>query len=241
MIALIFSGRIKSFEKCYSQFKKNILEPLKNHEIHSFLSHNSKNELSNIDDFKEKYNVKAFENCELDLAPYKSVLPLHRFFTSSYGTLYLHYHKLRAFNLMTTYAKEKNIKYDFIIHLRADVFYESPLAVHGNFDDNTLYIPSQNDNAGLNDQFALGNYKSMKYYCSLFNHIMNLCANTKVGYHSETYNLFYLLKCNIVRFTLKTSLSPDRYDKINTITNVANDKVSVNIKSPLQQPFVNGK
>lgn len=208
-VAILFGGRITSFEKCFENFKKNILDSLSNYEIHSFLSHNSNNTLKHLDTFINDYNVKLHENCKIDLDEFRKTVQLHRVYWSNYETIYLHFHKYRAFSLMENYSKSNNIKYDIVIFLRADQLFETPLPIL-TITDNTIYIPMDNDHCGLNDQFAIGNFQSMKFYCNLFNEIQNIFNHTKIGYHTETYVLLYLKNMNIVRFHLQSTLHPDR-------------------------------
>ena len=59
-IALLFSGRIKAWQECYVNFKKNILDVNSEHLIHSFLCHNAENTLCEIEIFCELYNIKKY-------------------------------------------------------------------------------------------------------------------------------------------------------------------------------------
>jgi hypothetical protein len=92
--------------------------------------------------------------------------------------------------------------YDFYVRIRPDMKFNGTL----NFADyepkeNTVYIPKGMDYRGINDQFAFGDYDSMRKYFSVYLNCEELFAEGHL-FNSEVYHLANLNKLgvNIVRF-----------------------------------------
>lgn len=212
-IALLFAGRIKTFEHCYETFKKYISEPLKEHDIDSFLSHNVINKSDDIETFSKLYNVKSYEETDMnDTSYYEKHVKLHSSKGSSYISFTMHYNIHNSFSIMEKYSIANNIKYDLVIYMRADQHFESPLLLPSTIEDNTVYIPDIYDYTGLNDQFAYGNFEAMKKYCSLYLNIEKYYKELHVGFHTETYVELNVQqqKLNLVRFNLQYLLHSGR-------------------------------
>lgn len=63
-IAILFLGRIKSYEDCFESYKTFILNKLleNDNKVDTFLYHNSGNINDNVNDFCKIYNVVSFIN-----------------------------------------------------------------------------------------------------------------------------------------------------------------------------------
>lgn len=210
-IAMLFVGRIKSYEECYENFKKNILDPLAGNEIHGFLIHNKSNKIKNIYDFIDKYNIVYFENVLHDLESFKYI-EVNKKICGNLNSVNMYYYMYLGNNAIKEYANKHNILYDIIIYLRADQIYNNSLVLPPVILDNTIYVPYGYDYYGLNDQFAFGNVNSMTKYLNLYNYIKIIYDTTHIGFHTETYLLIHMqaLNINIVRFDLKYFLNPNR-------------------------------
>jgi hypothetical protein len=91
--------------------------------------------------------------------------------------------------------------YDFYVHIRPDMKFNGPLR----FSDyeakpNTIYIPKGNDYRGINDQFAFGDYDTMRKYFSVYLNAWPLHLEGNL-FNSEVFHLANLNKygVNIVR------------------------------------------
>ncbi len=91
--------------------------------------------------------------------------------------------------------------YDLYVRIRPDMKFNGPL----NFSEyepkpNTIYIPKGNDYRGINDQFAFGDYDTMRKYFSVYLNCEEV-FNAGHLFNSEVYHLANLQKygINIVR------------------------------------------
>lgn len=91
--------------------------------------------------------------------------------------------------------------YDFYVRIRPDMKFNGPL----NFSEyepkpNTVYIPKGMDYRGINDQFAFGDYDSMRKYFSVYLNVTDLW-NEGTIFNSEAMHLANLnqLGVNIIR------------------------------------------
>ncbi len=99
-----------------------------------------------------------------------------------------------------------NFKYDIVIRNRFDL--QILEQINLKLPINSIYIPIGWDNMdGYNDLFAYGDSKSMDYYCSLYDNLINY-LNMGVPIHPEYILKFHLNKgnSNIYRFPLKLKL-----------------------------------
>jgi len=84
--------------------------------------------------------------------------------------------------------------YDFYVRVRPDMKFNGPL----NFNDyepkpNTIYIPKGHDYRGLNDQFAFGDYDTMRKYYSVYLNASDLWNEGNL-FNSEVFHLANLKK-----------------------------------------------
>lgn len=210
-IAMYFSGRINGYENCY----KKLLEFKNANDVVFFCS-------LNYDALNEYH--KAFMQ-ELGISDsqlhYEAVsCPdwIHSF--SSYGRnvqreyMYSHfYNNHKCFQLIEEYEKEHNIQFDCIVKYRADIESDTVFEVKSVLDDNTVYVPSEYDHSGLNDQIAYGKRDVMRIYSSLINNIQQFCTNDDTPYHPETLvlkNMEYH-SIRIERFPFEYTLNINRY------------------------------
>jgi hypothetical protein len=184
-VAILFAGRIKAYEHSAKNFKD--LQNKYNATV--FCSMNKKIKSEYIKKFANLFNVKDEQlNLEPTVTPdWVKQLPKNKETSSEnfYSTLY---HKRKAFEMLTEYQKNHNMKFDCIIFMRADMdlTFTPPLNI-SLVKHNTLYIPEPiYDWSGLNDQMAYGDYETMKKYCELIDHIEKLCKEQGLLFHPET-------------------------------------------------------
>lgn len=203
-IALLFAGRIYTFEDCFPAIKQKLLDEIKQKipvaTIDGFLSHNSANTKDNIESFCELYNIKSVESiavydiCEKII---QNMPPVNRAVGSN-KPIYMYYNWKRAYELMKEYEKENGINYDVVIYLRADMVIDSPIIFDFDLQDNTVYIPEGNDWCnGLNDQMAIGKNTTMKTYCSIIDNIDAIYQKYGSLFHTETYVKQHMAMHNI--------------------------------------------
>ena len=123
-----------------------------------------------------------------------------------------HTNKYRVFCLCETYASDNNVRYDIFISLRVDTVFNDKL-IYDKIEENTVYIPEGNDYHGLNDQFAYGDFLSMKIYSLL---VMNAYMLIKLGFsdiHPEMLLYSHMVHSNVKvkRIQLKYELDKSRY------------------------------
>jgi hypothetical protein len=77
---------------------------------------------------------------------------------------------------------------------------------------NTIYIPTNNDHGGINDQIAFGDHDTMTIYSTIHDRITYYCKEEDTPYHPETLTLKNLINNNItiVRFDFPYTLNPKR-------------------------------
>jgi hypothetical protein len=209
-IALLFAGRIKSWELCWPNFNRYIKNQYKGHIVHGFLCHNEENPLPNIRGFSIHYNIQKYENIKIDTTVLESLIPLNSdpVIKARYQSFKMYFCWHRAYELM----KSMGIDYDIVIYLRADMVLNERLVLPDlPLADNTLYIPSLRDNKGLNDQLAFGSMKAMEHYTNIYSNLDKIYETTKIPFHTETYVKLHNESMIIKRFPLKYILHPKRF------------------------------
>ena len=215
-IALLFFGRLKAFEDCYESIKLNFLDLFKDSTYDSFLSHNSNNISDNLKLFNDLYNVKEYESINvkeyINLSEYENI-PLHHWKVSSKDSIYFCHNLQRVYQIMENYAKANSIKYDIVIVMRADMFFNKPFIISDNINENTIYTPILWDHTGINGQFAYGTTESIKLFCNINDNIRSIYEIYNEGYHIETYvgHNISLNKLNIVKVDIDYILHPKRH------------------------------
>ena len=115
------------------------------------------------------------------------------------NNLSMWYSLSESFRLMNDYSKLKNIKYDFVIRSRFDVFARR---IPANFEfenDNQNYVIIQDmklPKGMINDWFALGDFEGMKNYCSVFDNFADTYGEVlkKYQYWCNEFGLLQVLE-----------------------------------------------
>jgi hypothetical protein len=203
-IAVLIYGRLN---KCVEHYD-NIIESIgKEHEIDFFLSSDNSNK-NLLDDFIRVYNPKSYINNPI----------IHYYILNKYSHLMrynTHIHnmtchfinKKRLLNLLEEYILNEKIHYDVVLSLRVDVKFNSSFYFK-NISENTIYVPSDYNYEGINDQIAYGTINTMKKYMNIILKCPYLLSNSMSVLNPECLTLANILyyKLNIHKFTLKYNL-----------------------------------
>lgn len=156
-----------------------------------------------LDSFESKtsylQNIKRFNNIKLTYYEPELLSPY-----------YMLYSMYRVDMLKQSYEQEHSITFDIVYRMRFDSLIQNaqelPLTP---FQGEVLAIPSGNDAAGINDQFAYGSSKTMSKYMRLFLNLSTLQGK-------EFYDIEALLKALIQQSNLtpvRTSLNVQIHNK----------------------------
>jgi hypothetical protein len=88
-------------------------------------------------------------------------------------------------------------EYRYVIYLRPDVRFTSPLTLLPNLQDNQIAIPAFHSFMGCNDRFAYGRAATMKAYGGRMNWLEAFFTNHHTRLHAERYLLLFLQAHNI--------------------------------------------
>lgn len=200
-IAILFSGRINHYPRCYELIMQHIAN---NHDVDFFLSHPKivdENELNGFNQlFKPK---KIIRNDEI----YPNIDRFNkRPETNRHNMMCMYLNRSKVFQLLEDYCNETNTQYDVIFSCRIDVMVFSPLNIDSfieNVRNNILFVPSGEDHLGINDRFAFGNFQVMKDYMNCYHSLLDLFQKGVIV-HPETVLNHYLISKNmkIQRFNI---------------------------------------
>jgi hypothetical protein len=209
-IALVLYGRIKHFETFHANLKRVFGADT---EIDTFLSHSP--ELNEpLDDFISLFNPIAVQNDPIlfdqEYLKYPTPNP-----DVNVRNMFSHFtNKHRVFQLLEDYIEKTGTTYTYIVCTRLDLNIFDTLQIK--ISPNTIYIPIAHqengdkhigdgyDWSGINDQFALGDFFTMKKYCSLILYYKDL-VRKNVKHHPESLllGLLYNYSIHILRFPLR--------------------------------------
>lgn len=191
-VALCLSGQMRTYERCYSNLKKYILEPLRPDVfIHTWEKKgiwtqaknfkSIKDEYVDIKKLKDLYNPKCIEIDEFahyyteELKGVKVPETLKQKEPKHYkGTLPMFYKIWACNQLKTDWEERHQFEYDVVIRLRPDLLLHEELP---NFTlnrpdiiwHNTAHKGEYNTPYWqVSDKFVISNSKNMDYYSSVF-------------------------------------------------------------------------
>lgn len=202
-IAILFSGRLDATIEQYNNIMNNLVQ---SNDVDFFISH-SKTDDNIIQDFVNLYKPKKIiESDELyfDCGKYK---PLSE--KCKHHTMCMYLNRKKVCNLLKEYINDNNTNYDIIISGRCDLVFGEKLDINSlinHINNNELCIPNpQCDYTGINDQFAIGNYKTIITYLQIYDSLFKILENDSLLFHAEQLLACYLKleNENIYRFNLK--------------------------------------
>ena len=207
-IAVLFSGRVAGYISNYDSLFKGLL---KGQDADFFLSHSPELQ-EDLDGFKQLFNPKILNNDKIVYPDVSNYPQKEDGKTNKHNTMCMYFNRKRVFEDLKKYMEETGEQYDLYISCRVDSYNISEM----NYDlfqdctDKDIYIPYlpvaspegvTGDYGGINDQFAIGNFKAMETYMSLYDEIIDM-LNEGTIIHPETLLLTYLNRksMNIQRF-----------------------------------------
>jgi hypothetical protein len=187
-IGVCFFGRIKHYDKKY------LIESFGSNHSYDFFYSSDDEPADLINQFIELYHPISIDNnkisYDVDFSIYSPPHP------QQMHNMTCHFiNKKRVFGLLETHCNLTNTHYDLIISVRLDLYidkFEPELPI-----ENTIYIPTNEDHNGINDRFAMGDFKTMKQYMNIFDNCLYLLDNKITVAHPERLTLSNIQHCNI--------------------------------------------
>ena len=201
-IAILFSGRIDTTIEQYNNIMNNLAQ---SNDVDFFISH-SKTDENIIQDFVNLYKPKKIiesDESYFDCSMYKSLSE-----KAKHHTMCMYLNRKKVCNLLKEYINENNINYDIIISGRCDLVFNERLNINSlmnHINNNELCIPNpQCDYTGINDQFAIGNYKTITTYLQIYDSLFKILETDSLLFHAEQLLARYLKleNENIYRFNI---------------------------------------
>jgi hypothetical protein len=192
-----------------------LIEPQKDFEVHPY-------QLMNVDDTHEEYlnnpiRLEWNKKHPTDIKHYFEKPSVENNFNFSkdveivkynyyshypYNSMSLFYSLHQSNALAKSWKQENNIEFDFVVRMRSDMIFTSPIHLsHLNKDQITLFEAAPHSgNLGIytvHDQFAIGNPKNMNIYHDIFIYLpayysimkLDLITEICLGYHLMRYNI----------------------------------------------------
>jgi hypothetical protein len=98
--------------------------------------------------------------------------------------------------------------YDVYVRCRPDIIFSGHIDLNQDLSGNKIYIPSGQDYySGFNDQFAFGNYETMKAYYSVYLNHGKMFEDGLI-FHTEEYVTENMKRCglNIIRLPITNQI-----------------------------------
>lgn len=186
-VAICFSGVLRTFEECWPSYQRI----LSKYDCDLFVATTPGTVLHNYPFKKVLYQVDEWID-EGDLNQNKNSETIVQ------NTLRQFYFIKLANDLQKSYAKEKGIKYEWIIRTRLDNIIVNDLPNLHELDPSKIYIPEGHDHPmawigeGINDRFAFGGEYPMTIYCDKACFIDHYMRESKKRFHPETILKWFL-------------------------------------------------
>ena len=220
-IALCISGHLRTFESNFRTVKEHILDK---HDCDVFIhtwdtlgvQFRAGDSNLHITDTKKYLNIiqHLYKPKKIIIEPSKqfAITPIMQQRSHEHrdvaGILSMFYKVEECHKLMKEYAIENNIKYDFVVRFRADLWMDSPLPIDGRTTFSHLYLPIYGNFGGACDQIAFASPEVMDKYSTLYSNIEKY-LHIGCPMNPEKLLLFHLETQNIpmakvsIRFVIK--------------------------------------
>ena len=187
-IAVCLVGRILGYHVNKKSFEMFITELQQNFEnVYFFVSLNTSRDqyhidfekyLDNLTQHKSLFRYKPFSLGHLENTNYAKMKNMTSMF----------YNQFKCLEMISSHS----IKFDIVMKWRTEINFGHLFQFNDILEPLTIYIPSNYDYGGVNDQIAYGNFESMKLYSDLFKYLIDY---KNVRTHPET-----LLKCHLKKY-----------------------------------------
>jgi len=208
-VAVLFAGRIKSYEHVLSKLLdfKNRYTPT------YYCSLNKAGNDEELARFSKELGISP-ENINTEITPSPAFLDeiSRKKIDIPHNVYSMFYHENKAFSLIEKDVIDNKKQYDCILYTRADI--DSPDTLELEMPKpNTIYIPEEDAHNGLNDRTAYGNFDAMKKYCSIIGTLTS--AKSMNGKNPEVILKDHLENqhLEVVLFKYRTYLRQERNKK----------------------------
>ncbi len=143
----------------------------------------------------------------LDLHLKSEFLHLQQFgdsWNDNFGSLMNLLRQFHSLNQVTDHLDQFGQTFDVVIFSRADLRFEHPVEIPV-VRTGTIYTPWFGKYRGLNDRFAIGDFKTMQEYGRRGGLAKQYCAETGQSLHSERFLLWCMRQRNVRNVDLTTS------------------------------------
>lgn len=248
--AICFSGHLRTFFEVFHSVKDNIIDPLNAdvfiHTWEVIGSPTNKTQADNdlrstlcdqqkVIDLAQPKKI-AFESDKILESFIKDsddiILPeeQRKFVMTHIGYhVSMFYGIYQSNQLKCKYEIENNFKYDRVIRIRPDLFWETKL-VHSMFPNNDiLYIPeiAQFCDEGMNDQVCIGSSSNMDIYSGIYHDIISYYRNNVTTARPEALFKYHINKHQITTQALDLNYKMYRLDgNIFTMYKMHGDHIS---------------
>lgn len=176
-IALLYSGFLRTWELCRANHIDNIYKQNKNIDLYFHTDADPSDEAYTIVDWRFYWTPlpeKLFYPDPNQPHPYNDR-------KSPEGSVY---QTLRQWQCNFVGFSIVPSDYDVYVRIRPDLKFNGPLVLQKP-EPKTIYIPEGMDYRGINDQFAYGDYETMKAYFQVFENYHFLWRDKGVMFNSE--------------------------------------------------------
>jgi len=217
-IALGFWGITRSLSFTLDSIQRNIFDILKKNNIDytifihtysvNYVYNNSRANEINIELDNQEYNLLGADYIEIDKQEdVKKNIDFLQFRTfpdpwnTNYQTVDNFILALHSKQKLTRMIQQSGTSFDFVIFLRPDVLYLTPLNM--NFfnlvDESSILIPDFHlYYFKFNDRFAITHFKNYKIYGTLYEKLLEYSRIKKL--HSEQFHYYYLSKLLTIKY-----------------------------------------
>lgn len=194
-IAICISGHLRTFDRCLSNIRENIFEPIRNNfEVDIYLStwkDVDSDNYKNIDNiiFESEEQI-TFSTGSKNYLKYPTLCCP----TTPDNATSMWYKCKRVFNMT-------NDSHDVILRIRPDIIYENKINIDNlikSFDDGKIYMAESPGRymevtLGMLDPFVFGNRKVMSVLMQTYDNIPNLINNNDIPHTAEGF-LYHTIK-----------------------------------------------
>ena len=163
-------------------------------------------EIDNQDEVKRNLNLNAYKS---------NPDPWNTKYVTVENFICAMYSKSRVVDMI----KRSNSKFDYIIFLRPDVQYLTPLdtRIFSQANSKTLLIPDFHKYSNFNDRFCIATYENGLLYGDLFKFMLEYSKHKQL--HSETFQNYYMRQI----YKLNVIFIPFYFNRVRADGRVQND------------------
>lgn len=197
-IAICFSGKMRTYKKCFPYIKSVLLDKLD----YDAYFHTWQDEDIDYNFITDNYNTKSI--CiekQIDwVENYPNKHNCSSGIHSNLGIISMYYKIYMCNKLKNEYAKANNIKYDCVIRIRPDGVLNNSLSINELNNLNDIWVGTKDANdRWVVDTFAFSSPENMNLYSDTYINLdelyakeNNLAPEIILRYNLDKYNIKYL-------------------------------------------------